>query len=311
MTASIRPTPTWIVYGALVLVQILFGVHYLMAKVVLAEIPPKVWALIRIGSAAALMLVIARAMARPFPRERRDLATLALLSLLGVVINQLCFVEGLSRTTASSSSILMTSIPVGTLLFAVLLGREQLQPWKIVSFALAFGGVWLVLRPTAADVPNRLLVGDVLILINACSYALFLVLSRRLFGRLDAIAATALLLLFGGIGMLLPTLPAFADFHPGDVSTRAWILGALIVIFPTALAYVLSTWALKKVESSIVAFFIYLQPLIATTLSVLLLGEKVIATTIAGAGLIFLAVFVTLRGQAVARRQVSAPAPAD
>ena len=67
-----------------------------------------------------------------------------------------------------------------------------------------------------------------------------------------------------------PTGPCFL----ATVSSTAWLLIAYIIVFPTALAYVMQYWALARVDSSVVAFFIYLQPVIATTLSVVLLHER-------------------------------------
>ena len=100
-----------LVYGALVLVQVFFGVHYLVAKVVLREMPPAVWALIRVSSAAALLLAAVPLLGKRLPREPGVLGRLALYAVLGVVINQWCFVEGLSRTTPGHASILMAAIP--------------------------------------------------------------------------------------------------------------------------------------------------------------------------------------------------------
>lgn len=283
------------VYGALVLVQVLFGLHYLASKVLLREIPPALWALMRVASAAVLLLVIVRLLGRRLPRSGKVLGRLALYSVFGVVINQLCFVEGLSRTTPSHSSILMTAIPVGTLLFAVLGRQERLTVAKAASFAVALIGVLLVLRPAADELAGASLAGDLLTVTNALSYSLFLVISKRVLERVDALAATAVLLGFGTVGMLLPGLPALRGFDPSSVSLRTWALGAFIVVFPTALAYLLNYWALARVESSTVAFFIYLQPLIATTLSVALLDDRLDGWMVAGAALVFLAVYLALR----------------
>jgi len=289
-----RPsTPRPLVYGALVLVQLLFGVHYLMAKVVLREIEPAVWALIRVSAAAALMLALVPLTGRRFPREPGLYGQLALYAVFGVVINQWCFVEGLSRTTAGHSSILMVAIPVGTLLFAVLLGREQVTSRKVISFAVAVAGVLLVLRPSGLGEAS--LAGDLLIVTNAMSYSLFLVISKRVLDRVDTLVATALLLGFGAIGMLLPAAPSLGGFDAAAVPGHIWALGAFIVVFPTALAYLLNYWALARVESSLVAFFIYLQPLIATSLSILLLDESLDGWMVAGALLIFAAVWLALR----------------
>jgi drug/metabolite transporter (DMT)-like permease len=101
--------------------------------------------------------------------------------------------------------------------------------------------------------------------------------------------------------MLLPGLPAAGAFDVATVSARTWALGAFIVVFPTALAYHLSYWALARVDSSLVAFFIYLQPLIATSLSVALFGESLTAWMLAGAALILLAGYLVLRPRPVSR----------
>ena len=287
--------PIWRVHVALVLVQLFFGLHYLAAKLVLADIPPRLWALIRVSCAALILFAAARVAGKRLPSSPKVLGQLALFSLFGVVINQVCFVEGLYRTTLVHSSIIMTTIPVATLLFGVLLGRERLNGRKVASLIVALAGVLLVIGPTAADMNDMRLLGDGLTLINALSYAFFLVISRRLLSRIDPLGATVVILGFGSLGMLLPGLTALPGFDPAQVTPRTWLLGAFIVLFPTAGAYFLNYWALARLESSVVAFFIYLQPLIATTLSILFLGERLTPSIVAGAALIFCSVYLALR----------------
>ena len=296
------PKTLRLVYGSLVLIQVIFGLHYLAAKIVLSQIPPAAWALLRVSAAALLLALVARLAGRRLPRSPAVLGRLALYAIFGVVINQLCFVEGLSRTTPTHSSILITAIPIGTLAFAVLLRRERLTGSKFLSFAVALAGVLLVLRPSAAGWATTAVRGDVLILVNALSYSLFLVLSKNLLSRVDPLAATVVLLSFGTLGMLIPGLPALAGFDPSAVSASTWALAAWIVVFPTALAYLLGYWALAHVESSRVAFFIYLQPLIAASLSFVILGERLDGATLGGAALIFLAVFLALRSGPVGKQ---------
>ena len=287
-------TPRSTVYAALLAVQVFFGLHYLAAKSVLREIPPGTWAWIRVSAAAVILLLAARLTGRRLPRSPGVLGRLALYSFFGVIVNQLCFVEGLSRTTPAHASILMSAIPVGALLFAVLGGRERLTWPKAASFVVALGGVLLILRPSGPIVSEATLTGDLLVVTNALSYSLFLVISKDLLERVDTLAATAVLLTFGALGMTVPGLLALDGFDVAAVSAKSWALGAFIVIFPTVLAYYLNYWALARVESSLVAFFIYLQPLIATSLSVALFGERLTPLMLAGAGLVFLAVYLAL-----------------
>ena len=281
------------------MVQVFFGLHYLAAKIVLLEIPPRAWALLRVSGAAVLLLATVRVLNRRLPRSRRDVGLLALFSVFGVVINQVCFVEGLSRTTPTHASLIMTMIPVLTLLFSILAGRERLEIRKLLAAAIAFAGVVLIIRPTAWGVESTMIVGDLLTLINASSYALFLVFSKKLLERVDALSATALLFAFGSVLIALLGLPQLLALELGAVSPQVWALGAFIVLFPTAGAYLISYWALARLESSVVAFFIYLQPVIATGLSILLLGDRPTATVWIGGSLIFAGVYLALRRRTV------------
>jgi drug/metabolite transporter (DMT)-like permease len=287
---------------ALVLVQVFFGLHYLAAKILLEFIPPLVWAALRAVAAAGVLLVAVRILGRRLPRAPGDLLHLAGLAVFGVGINQVCFVEGLHRTTPAHSSIIMTGIPVGTLLFGVLLGRESVTGPKLLSLAASFAGVVLVIlagraAPAAgADLrTTATIAGDLLTVANALSYSLFLVLSKRILSRIDSLGATTTLMAFGSLGISLVALPSLVGFDPRPVPAAVWGLGVLIVLFPTALAYLLMYWALARVGSYVVALFIYLQPLIATGLSVVWLGERVTAGFVAGGFLIFAGVYCAVR----------------
>jgi len=290
----IRNPPTWLVYTGLIAVQVFFGLNYLAVSVVVRDFPPAAWALVRVASGAALLLIAARLSGRALPTDRPTLWRLAVYSLFGVVINQYCFVQGMARTSPTHASIIMTTIPVTTMIFAVVLGRERTEALKLFAFLTALAGVVIIVSRADGPGSGATLVGDLLILVNASSYALFLVISKRLMGRVDPLGASALLLGFGALGMLVPGLRPLLALDLGTISTEVWLLGAYIVVFPTAAAYLLTYWALAHVDSSVVAFFIYLQPLIATGLSVALFDEPLTAPILAGAGLIFLAVYLAL-----------------
>src|SRR5206468_282650 len=107
--------------AALVGVQVLFGLHYLAAKIIVETIPPRPWSLIRAGSAGLILLGFVVVRGIPLPGSRDRLLPLFVLSLFGVALNQWLFVEGLHRTSPGHSSLINTSIPVVVLLIAVFL----------------------------------------------------------------------------------------------------------------------------------------------------------------------------------------------
>lgn len=299
MSAKGERTPPWLVVGALLLVQVWFGIQYVAAKILLREIPAPAWALMRVGTASLLLLLLARAAGRRLPTDLSTLGQLALLSVFGVTINQVCFVEGLSRSTPTHASLIITTIPVLTLLFAVLLRRERIEANKVAAFGAAMLGVLLILGPGVRDERARgMLIGDLLNLVNAASYSLFLVLAKRLVARLDMLAGTALLLAFGTLGVAVIGLDDLLAFDLSSVSAGTWGLAAYIVLFPTAGAYLLNYWALARVESSVVAFFIFVQPLIAAALSAWILRERPATPVWLGGTLIFAGVYVALRRRA-------------
>lgn len=285
------------VAGVLLLVQVLFGLHYLAAKIVLAHIPPRAWATLRASGAAAILLLLAKLLGRTLPSSPALLGRLAAFSIFGVVINQVCFVEGLYRTSATHSSILNTIIPVGTLLFAGWLGHERLSARKIAATLVALAGVLLVVRPEAARTGSEALAGDLLTLANALSYSFFLAVSKPTVDRLDPLGATAALMGFGAVGIFLIGGGQLLSSNLRAVPATVWLVAAGIVALPTAAAYFMIYWALGKADPSVVALFIYLQPVLASALAILLLDERPRATTWVGAALVFAGVFLAVRGR--------------
>lgn len=280
------------VYCALVLVQVFFGINYLLAKVVLEEMTPRTLAVLRVVGGAVILLLYCRLSGRRFPLQPKVLGQLAVYAIFGVILNQLLFIEGLYRTTPTHSSLINTSIPLLTLAMATLAGRERWTLIRGLSLAVGFVGVALVVVPQPAGPASATLIGDLLTLTNATSFSLFLVMSKGLLTRTDPVGATAVLMTFGAVGIGAVGLPDLLATDLGSVSTAAWVMIAYIAVFPTALAYLFQYWALVRVDSSEVALFIYLQPLIAASLSVLFLGERLSWILVLGGSMIFAAVYL-------------------
>jgi drug/metabolite transporter (DMT)-like permease len=298
-------SPRVLVVAALLAVQVFFGLHYIGAKIILAHIPPRAWATLRILSAAALILPATALAGKKWPRSAADHGRIALYAIFGVVINQVCFVEGLARTVASHSGVINTSIPVATLLIAILFGRERATIGKIAGIALSLSGVLYLIGHSGISMSGGVVAGDLLTLANALSYSFFLVISKPILSRHSTQAVTALLLGYGAVGITMVggTQLARVDLRP--VPAAVWGWAAFVVLFATVGAYMLNAWALKRVDSSLVALFIYIQPVIASTLSVALLGETITPHLIVSAILIFAGVFVALTARPVA------PVPAE
>ncbi|MFN7973792.1 MAG: DMT family transporter [Acidobacteriota bacterium] len=279
---------------ALGCVQLLFGIQYVAAKRVLEVIPPKPWALIRAGTAGFLLLAIVLARRLPFP-PGSDLVKLAGLALLGVAINQYLFVEGLHRTTPAHSALINCMIPVLVLLMAAALGRERVTLRRVGGIATTFLGILVLIGVEKLDLHAATVVGDALTFMNAFSYSWFLVLGKPVMERQRAFVATALLLAMGGAWLTLVGGRGLVALPWGEIPGRIWLLGAVIVLGPTIGAYGLNTYALARVDSSVVALFVYVQPVIAAVLSIATGYETPSFRLFASAAIVFLGMSVALR----------------
>jgi drug/metabolite transporter (DMT)-like permease len=261
------------VYGVLALVQVLFGIHYTVAKELLLWIEPAAWATLRIIVAALVLQAFVLRRGGGLPRSPREWIQVAGLALCGVVVNQVCFIEGLSRTIPAHSALIMTTIPLWTVAFASLLRRERLTLRRVTAIGCGLAGVWTLLRVDRFHLELDLLTGDLLTLVNAAAYGLFLVVSKRYVAGMDASVATARIFAVGAVGVALYGIDDLASTDLASLPASFWLLAAYAILGATVIAHGLNLWALRRTVSSLVALFAYLQPLVATAVDGLLLGR--------------------------------------
>jgi len=285
------------VHAALFLVALLFGANYVVAKLALREITPLDLVVIRTAGTAALLFAAGAIRPRSAPRQAfsaRDFRDILLYSLLGVSINQLAFLEGLARSTATNASVMLVSIPVLTLAFAVLLRRERPSKTGVAGVIVGLAGALLLILPRGGpDVTARAATGNLLLLFGGSSYALYLVLTRPILARHDPLRVISWVFLFAALTVFPFGASGIWRLAASDVSTTAWVSTAFVVIGGTALPYLLNNWALARVKSSIVAVYILLQPIVAGTLGRIFLHEQFGSHTAVAAVLIVAGVLLS------------------
>jgi drug/metabolite transporter (DMT)-like permease len=268
-------------------VQFLFASLTVAAKFVLPGIPPSGIVFCRITGAALAFVVIKAATVREEVADRRDLLMLAGLALVGVALNQLLFLEGVKRTTAINANILITTIPAFTLAIAIVLGRERASRSKVLGIVCAAVGAFYLVGPDRLQLDPATAVGNALIVCNTSLYALYLVLSKRLLERYHPVTVVTYVFLFGALYVAPFGLVALREVRFAAQPPAVLIGLAYIVVFPSILAYYLSVWALRRTESSLVAMYVYLQPVITAVGAPLLLHERVTSRAALAAVLIF------------------------
>jgi drug/metabolite transporter (DMT)-like permease len=291
------------VYVVLVAVQILFATLPIAIKIALRDLSSPSIALLRVAGAALLFVLLHRVLVREPVRSRADYLRLAVFALFGVVANQLLYITALTLTTATAAQTLMTAGPAFTLLFAILLRRESSSPGKWMGIALAgAGALYLV----GVDLVSGSGVGNLLALLNVASFSVYLVISREMLQRYDPLTVITWVFVFGVVGIAPWGVPALVA-ERGGVSEASWLSLTWMIVLPTVTGYYLNVWALKRVQASVVAVYVYLQPVTTALLAVPILGERPSPRLLPAAALIFSGVAVT----AWMGRRGAKPSPAE
>jgi drug/metabolite transporter (DMT)-like permease len=290
---------------ALIAVQAMFGTWFIVGKVVLRTISSTGLSALRVGGAALVLTLLQRKLGQLRSMPRRDLGWLILCSILGVALNQLLFIKGLSLTTAIDAVLITATIPAFTLVVSILLGYDRISWRRSLGIVLAAGGVIYLVDPLRADFSVRTTVGNLLIVTNSLGYAFYMVLSKDLFRRYGALNVITWVFLISSIITVPIGIFGLSGDHLNNVSVAVWLRIAYIIVVPTVGAYYLNAWALTRVSPSTVATYIYLQPLIAFGLAPLFLGERLNSRTVIACLLIFAGVgIVTRRGRSQAVKEV-------
>lgn len=275
-------------FVALLFVQLFFGTLPVLGKVALRELTPFTLAAVRGLFGALLLSVAARAVSGPAPRQTtRDRLEVAFLALFGIVANQVLFISGLKRTTATHATLLVATVPVFTIVIGLLTRRERPSARRLLGVPIAFGGIVFLLDPAGLSFGSATLAGDLLVTANSAAYAFFLVRARDVLARRSALSFVAQIFRYGTVPILLLALPDLVRLHPADLSGKTVAAAGGVVLLGTVGAYALNAWALARTGASTTAFFIYVQPLFAGALAWLALGERPSPRLFGAAALIF------------------------
>jgi drug/metabolite transporter (DMT)-like permease len=248
----------------------------------------------RVGIALLLFWILWASSGRNAGIDKKDIPRFVGCALTGVAINQMLFIKGLTLTSTIHAALLMLSTPMLITLFALLWLRESFTFLKGIGLALGVGGaLLLILSKDASGISS--VSGDVLILINAISYAIYFILAKPLMTRYPPLHVIRWVFTFGFI-LILP-------FSWPDVQQINWeqalfsqlvSLGAL-VFFGTFLTYSFNTYGLKHLGAGITGSYIYTQPVFAAIIAALFLKEQFSVEKAVAALLIFSGVYLVSR----------------
>ncbi|MGK0235869.1 MAG: drug/metabolite transporter (DMT)-like permease, partial [Psychroserpens sp.] len=199
--------------------------------------------------------------------------------------------------TPINSSVVITIAPVLLLILSAIFLKERITWLKSIGISLGLVGALLLVvfgLKTQANAPNIPL-GNMLFIINATSYSVYLILVKPLVGKYSSITLMKWFFLVAVIVNIPIGINEFMEVAWTQLSALTILKLAFVVVGTTFLTYLFNIYALKQLSPSTIGVFMYLQPILATFFAIIAGADTLTTLRIAAAALIFLGVFLTTR----------------
>lgn len=278
----------------LLTVVLIWGLNLSIVKIALETMKPLAFNGVRFALASATLLLLVRGRGESYAVPKNDLFRLIALGLMGHTVYQICFIEGLARTTASHTALIFGTSPVIVALLSQLLGHEHVGGAAWMGAVLAFAGEYLIIAgkaPPEGPVPT--LTGDLLVLAASCCWCLYTVLAQPLLARHSPLKVTALSMAWGFLALAPLCVPSLLTQEWRRVSPMVWASTLYSCFFALVLAYILWYRSVHKVGNVRTAVYSNLVPVTGTLAGWLFLGERLYPTLILGAAAIFGGILLT------------------
>lgn len=254
-----KPAHQKLAASALIFVNLLYGASHVLAKGVMPTfLSPNVFILFRVVGATLLFWILR--FVWPLDKiEKKDAWTFFLCSFFGVAVNQLFFFHGLNLSSPINAGIIMALNPIMVALICVGFLKQSLSLIQWIGMGVgALGAMALTL--TNGDAISTHL-GDVFLVVNSLSYAIYLVLAKPLMSKYSPLTVitwvftlgTILVALYPGTWFDLKTISF-------DFPLVIWYKIIYVIVGVTFLTYLLTVVGLKYASSTVTSVFIYLQP---------------------------------------------------
>jgi drug/metabolite transporter (DMT)-like permease len=278
------------------IVAIIYGVTFTVAKDVMPKyVDAYGFIVMRVAGATILFWLVSFL----GPKEKiakNDFLRIAACAFFGVAFNMLTFFKGLSYTSPIMGAVLMVTTPMIVLILSSIFMKEKMKSKKIIGILLGLAGtITLILYGKALNNAPNATLGNLLVFVNAVSYAFYLIFVKKLMDKYNAFTFVKYIYLFGFF-MVLPF--GYQDLQvvnwqeiPLDISLKI----GFVVLFSTFFTYLLNLISMRNLKPTTVAVFIYLQPFFATIFAIGLGKDNLNMVKIVSAILIFIGVYLVIK----------------
>ncbi|MBS28116.1 MAG: EamA family transporter [Alphaproteobacteria bacterium] len=260
-------------------------------RFVSAEIDPLTITVLRLVIGAAILLPLALAFARGWPRGH-DLWIVLAFGILFFGISQWLVSASLAYTSAARGGILASTIPFMTLTMAASVRAERMTWLKLFGVTVATVGVVLALWQDASAIPGGWR-GDLLMVAASVALSAYNVASRNIIRRYPPLIFVVCNMLPGAFILILISLAAGAPLFELQFSASGWLAILYIGTAGSAVTYFLLLWALRNTTPTRVAVALTMNPVGAIVAAAVVLDETITPGVWAGLACVVAGILLT------------------
>ena len=232
---------------------------------------------------------------RDFKLKRKEVFPLIIMGLL-MALSSLTLFQSYNYIEAGIASTLLFVYPIMVALIMAFLFKEKLTLQTILCIILALGGIALLYK--GEDGSTLSLLGVLLVIVSALSYAIYIVAANRpLLREIATLKLTFYVLVFG-FSLFLVRVDFGASLHVVD-TWYLWGNLLALAVFPTAISFLCTTQAIQYIGSTPTAILGALEPLTAVFFGVTVFGESLTVRVGCGIMMIVFAVTIIVAGSNV------------
>ncbi|MFC2947791.1 DMT family transporter [Virgibacillus sediminis] len=273
---------------------IVIGVISISASAVLVKLadqaPAAIIANYRLLFAVLLMLPV---ILLKYRHEFRDISrkdwSLSILAGIFLALHFILWFESLNYTSVASSVVLVTLQPIFAFLGTYLFFQERFSPGAIISMLIALFGSFIIAWGDF-QISGIALWGDLLALLGAIGVTIYFLMGQRVRRNLSLMTYTFVVYGASSITLILYNLALQNPFfgYPAD----HWWLFLALAVFPTFLGHSLFNWALKWMSTSTISMAIVFEPVGASILAYIILGEVITWPQLLGGTIVIFGLFL-------------------
>jgi drug/metabolite transporter (DMT)-like permease len=281
--------------------NLLGGTSYVLTKVALTGFGDATLVLVR--TAVALVVLVPLCGCRLVPVLRASGPSrghLLAMAVAGYAVPLVLASYGVRRSTATNASLLIATEPLAVVLLGALVLGERVSPRRAVALVLGLVGTVILVSDgipllTTAIVPHP--IGDALLVASGFAWAIYTIAGKHLLARWDALVVST-----ASLVVAVPVLAVWAALEgapvvPGPAFPAAVLAACALGLLVSALMTVLWNAALRTMDASHLAGFVFLQPVTGVALSALTLGEVLSPWALVGGALVLTGVGIASRAR--------------